>query len=58
MDYIKLSAEFDVYFLKGDQEIANRDAKIHEMYVSRSWRLTQPVRVLERLVRGRDEKKP
>jgi len=57
MDYIKLTSEFDVYFLKGDQQIAERNAKIHEIYVSRSWRFTQPVRVLERLVRAGSKKK-
>jgi hypothetical protein len=41
LDFIKLTAEFDVYFAEGDRIITN-------IYASRSWRLTRPLRLFTR----------
>lgn len=58
-DFIRLTGEFDVYFVEADkrlaerdQTIAERDARIRQIHASRSWRLTRPVRFLERLARA------
>lgn len=44
LDFIRLTAEFDVYFVEGDRIINN-------IYASRSWRLTRPLRFFTRLIR-------
>jgi len=65
IDFIRLTAEFDVYFAERDRALAERDrvlaerdrmiverdARINGVLTSRSWRLTRPVRILERLAR-------
>lgn len=45
MDFIRLTGEFDVYYVE-------RDAKINGIYTLRSWRLTRPLRFFERLIRA------
>ncbi|HXD40321.1 MAG TPA: glycosyltransferase [Ramlibacter sp.] len=58
-DFITLTAKFDVYFVEADRQIAerdkiisDRDARISQIYASRSWRLSRPIRFLERLARA------
>ena len=51
LDFIRLTAEFDVYFVEGDRMLAERDAKINQIYTSRSWKLTRPLRFFKRLIR-------
>jgi glycosyltransferase involved in cell wall biosynthesis len=46
LDYIRMTAEFDVYFAEADKQIAEWDTKINGIYNSRSWRLTRPLRFL------------
>ncbi len=43
LDFIRLTAEFDVYFTEGNRIINN-------IYASRSWRLTRPLRLFTRLM--------
>lgn len=44
LDFMRLNAEYDVYFVEGDMIINN-------IYASRSWRLTRPLRHFKRLLR-------
>lgn len=43
LDFIRLTGEFDVYFVEGDRIINN-------IYASRSWRLARPLRFFTRLM--------
>jgi glycosyltransferase involved in cell wall biosynthesis len=52
MDFVRLTAQFDVYSAEGDKQIAERDARINQIYTSRSWRLTRPLRFFARLIRS------
>jgi glycosyltransferase involved in cell wall biosynthesis len=59
LDFIRMTAEFDVHFLEGDRQIASlnqavakRDASLNQIYTSRSWRLTRPLRFSARLMRA------
>lgn len=59
MDFIKLTSEFDAYFVAGEKEIAERDeliaernARIREITASISWRLARPLFFFERLARA------
>jgi glycosyltransferase involved in cell wall biosynthesis len=65
LDFIRLTGEFDAYFAEGDKQIAERDgliaereARIKQIYASRSWRLTKPLRLLERLARSGLNRQP
>ena len=52
MDFVRLTAEFDVYFVEWDKQIAEREAEIKAIYSSLSWRLTRPLRFFTRLIRA------
>lgn len=58
MDFIRLTAEFDVYFVEWgklivvrDRIIAERDSIIKGIYTSYSWRLTKPLRYIARFIK-------
>jgi glycosyltransferase involved in cell wall biosynthesis len=50
-DFIKLTAEFDVYFAEGDKQIIECETRLNKILSSRLWRLTRPLRFLARLIR-------
>ncbi len=66
LDFIRLTAEFDVYGIQQEKQIAERDkviaerdkviaerdAELSKIYISRSWRLTRPLRAWAHFVRG------
>ena len=66
VDFIRMTAEFDVHFVEGnmqiaerdgqiaerDGQIAERDARINQIFTSRSWRMTRPLRFVAQLIRA------
>ena len=50
IDFVRLTAEFDVYFVEWDKQIAEREAEVKAIYSSLSWRLTRPLRFFARLI--------
>ena len=66
LDFIRLTAEFDVYGIQQEKQIAERDkviterdnviterdAELNRIYTSRSWRLTRPLRSFAHFVRS------
>lgn len=66
LDFIRLTAEFDVYFVEGgkliaewdrmiaerDRMIAMRNASISEIYNSSSWKITRPLRNFAEFIRA------
>lgn len=58
VDYIKLTAEFDVYSVKQEREVEEkqrlineRDARLHEIYSSTSWLMVRRLFIFERWLR-------
>lgn len=51
-DFIRLTAEFDVYFVEGDKQIAECEARLNRILSSQLWKLTRPLRFLARPIKA------